>query len=168
LLDKAKYKVFDVNLRSPHYSKELVGELLSKADIVKLNAAELILIAEWYSPGCQSEEKAVQFLMERFDIGELLITRGGEGASYYTPHFRYDCAAYKVDVADTIGSGDSFLSAFLTMKLRNEPIEVALDYSVAMGAFVTSKSGACPEYSKSDFERFIYEKKLSGKLTPVK
>ncbi len=78
LLDKAKYKVFDVNLRSPHYSKELVGELLSKADIVKLNAAELILIAEWYSPGCQSEEKAVQFLMERFDIGELLITRGGE------------------------------------------------------------------------------------------
>ncbi len=167
LLDKAKYRVFDVNLRAPHYSKELLGALLAKADIVKLNAAELILIATWYGQGSKTEAGAVQLLMDRFGIKELLVTKGAEGASYYARDVRYDCRAYKVKVADTIGSGDSFLSAFLAMKLRNEPVEIALEYSAAMGAFVTSQAGACPQYSKSDLEGFIHQKKMDDILKLV-
>jgi fructokinase len=161
LLDQAAYKVFDVNLRAPHYSVEIITNLLQKADMVKLNTAELMQIAGWYDNTCQTESDCVGVLLTKFNITEVLITKGGNGATYYTPAYRYDYPAYRISVADTIGSGDAFLAAFLSMKLRNEPAEIALDHAVAVGAFITSKAGACPEYSKHDLGHFIWKKKLA-------
>jgi fructokinase len=160
LLDVANYRVFDVNLRAPHYTVDLVTDLLNRADMVKLNTSELIQIAQWYDANCQTEADCIELLFREFNIKEILITKGGTGASYYTTSYRYDYPAYKISVADTVGSGDAFLAAFLAMKLSDEPVEVALDYAVAMGAFITSQSGACPEYSRYDLGRFIWKKKL--------
>ncbi|WP_158534841.1 carbohydrate kinase family protein [Mucilaginibacter hurinus] len=163
MLKLATYRVFDVNLRAPHYSVAIITDLLNQADLVKLNVSELMLIAGWYDAGCKTERDCTDMLFTYFDFKELLITKGSSGASYYTPSFRYDYPAYKINVADTIGSGDAFLAAFLAMKLKNEPLETSLDYAAAMGAFITSQSGACPDYSKFDLDRFIWEKKFSGK-----
>ena len=44
LLEMAPYKVFDVNLRSPHYSKETLIKLMDYADLIKFNDEELIEI----------------------------------------------------------------------------------------------------------------------------
>jgi len=160
LLEKSPYRIFDVNLRAPHYTKETIEQLLRPAHLAKLNKSELTLIAGWYNPNCCGEAECVEVLLNKFKLEEMLITKGGDGASYYSPTLRYDYPAYNIDVNDTIGSGDSFLAAFLAMKLKNEPLELMLDYSAAMGAFITSQPGACPPYSKSDFERFIWKKKL--------
>jgi fructokinase len=160
MLDFADYKVFDVNLREPHYTKDLITRLLERADMVKLNMAELMLLSGWYNPGRITETEAVETLLTRFSISELLITKGVKGASYYTKDFRFDYPAYTIEVADTIGSGDAFLAAFLAMKLKNRPLEDTLDYAVAMGAFITSHSGACPPYVKSDLDGFIWRKKI--------
>jgi fructokinase len=160
MLDHGAYHVFDVNLRSPHYSPEVINMLLQKSHMVKLNSSELLLIAQIYYPSCEKEPDALEVLFNRFNLAEILITKGSQGASYYTTSGRYDYPAYPVTVVDTVGSGDSFLAAFLAMKLANEPIEVALDYAVAMGSFITAKEGACPPYSKADLEKFIWEKKL--------
>lgn len=160
LINAARYRVFDVNLRAPHYSSDLIIELLKSADLVKLNVAELLLIVGWLSPGDSVDEvNAVRLLFHHFQIQEVLITKGGKGATYYTREIRYDYPTYPIEVADTIGSGDAFLAAFLAMKFINEPLEVTLDYAVAMGAFITSQPGACPDYSRYDFERFLWQKK---------
>jgi len=161
MLSHASYRVFDVNLRAPHYSQALIDSLLQHADLVKLNSAELMLIAGWYDPACQKEGDGVELLFNRFGMKEIIITKGSMGATYYTPSFCYNYPAYPVKVADTIGSGDSFLAAFLAMKLGDEPVDLTLDYAVAMGAFITSKPGACPPYSQFDFNRFIWKKKLN-------
>jgi fructokinase len=169
MLDLATYKVFDVNLRAPNYSAEIIANLLKKADMVKLNTVELKQIASWYDNTCQTESDCISLLLTKFNIAEALITKGSNGATYYTPAYRYDYPAYSINVADTIGSGDAFLAAFLSMKLKDEPIDVALDYAVAVGAFVTSQSGACPKYSTYDIGRFMWKKKLvsqSGFQTP--
>jgi fructokinase len=160
LLEKSPYRIFDVNLRAPHHTKETIEQLLRPAHLAKLNKSELTLIAGWYNPNCRGEAECVEVLLNKFKLEEMLITKGGDGASYYSHTLRYDYPAYNIDVNDTIGSGDSFLAAFLAMKLRNEPLELMMDYSAAMGAFITSQAGACPPYSKSDFERFIWKKKL--------
>ncbi|PWK79707.1 fructokinase [Mucilaginibacter oryzae] len=160
MLDYAKYCVFDVNLREPHYSVQTISDLLSRADLVKLNANELSLIAGWFDESRETESECVNLLFSQFQLKEVLITKGSTGATYYTPQYRYDYPAYKINVADTIGSGDAFLAAFLAMKLKNEPLEITLDHAVAMGAFITSQSGACPVYSKYDLGRFIWRKKL--------
>lgn len=160
LIESASYRVFDVNLRAPHYSDDIIINLLKRADMVKLNLSELLLIVRWLSTTVIKDEvQAVDLLFSRFQIQEVLITKGGKGATYYSRQIRYDYPTYAIEVADTIGSGDAFLAAFLAMKLTNEPLEVMLDYAVAMGAFITSQSGACPDYSKFDLERFIWKKK---------
>lgn len=160
LLEKSPYRIFDVNLRAPHYTKETIEQLLRPAHLAKLNKSELTLLAGWYNPNCRREAECVEVLLNKFKIQEIIVTKGGDGASYYSHTLRYDYPSYAIDVNDTIGSGDSFLAAFLAMKLRNEPLELVMDYSAAMGAFITSQAGACPPYSKSDLERFIWKKKL--------
>lgn len=162
MLDYAKYRVFDVNIREPHYTQDFVIQLLDKCDLVKLNLAELEMIAGWFNPACINELERIELLFERFNFQEVIITKGGKGATYYTETILYDYPAYPVDVQDTVGSGDSFLAAFLAMKLSDEPLEEVLNYAVAMGAFVTAQSGACPEYSKFDFDRFIWKRSLTN------
>lgn len=159
MLSYANYKVFDVNLRAPHYSPKLLSDLLRQADMVKINSAELHIIAEWSNISYSRELDVIEEIFSKFGMKEILITKGSKGATYYSRSLTYEYPAYSISVADTIGSGDSFLAAFLAMKLANEPLEFTLDYAVAMGAFITSQSGACPEYSKIDFDRFIWKRK---------
>jgi fructokinase len=155
MLKYARYKVFDVNLRAPHFSFEVIDRLISQADLLKLNAAELEMICKWYDAKLEGEALQVAFLFKHFDIKEVLITKGAAGASYYTPDANYDSVSFKVKVSDTIGSGDSFLAAFLAMKLKGEHPQKALNYAVGMGAFITAHSGACPDYEIADFEAFL-------------
>jgi fructokinase len=160
MLHNAPYRVFDVNLREPHYTPERILALLSHADLLKVNAQELELIAKW--TGCHRERQAdtIEKLFEAFKLKEVLVTKGAQGATYYNALVTYNYPAYPIHVKDTIGSGDSFLAAFLSMKLTGAPLEIALDYAAAMGAFITGQSGACPEYSRADLERFLWKRKL--------
>jgi fructokinase len=157
MLDYPSYKVFDVNLREPHYSFDVIDRLLRRADLIKLNAAELALICQWFNPELSDEQTRIDFLFNHFLCNEIVITKGAKGASYYTRTDSFDSPAIKVTVNDTIGSGDSFLAAFLAKKLKGEDPQKALNYATALGAFITSKSGACPPYSTRDLENFIEE-----------
>lgn len=155
LLETAKFKVLDINLRAPHYSKEILELLLSLADLLKLNDDELRLLTEWFCEDCRSERDSINFLQQKFEIPGIIVTKGGNGASYYTGSLSYSKEAYEVKVADTIGAGDSFLAAFLYKKLTFAPVVETLDYALAMGAFIASQSGACPDYTLSDLHHFM-------------
>lgn len=160
LLDFAVYKVFDVNLREPHYDQEHITHLMHKTDLLKLNIHELNLISGWFGSH-ETEAAKVHLLQRNFNINEVIITKGSSGASYYTPEIQYHYPAYQVEVQDTIGSGDSFLAAFLAKKLSGEYLEGTLDFAVAVGAFITMQAGACPPYSKFDLNRFIWKIQLN-------
>jgi len=154
LLENAAYKVFDINLRPPFYSKEIIEYLLDQCNLLKLNHAELDLIISWYSNEIQDEADSVQFVQNRFSIGEVIVTKGSRGATYYDGENAYTFPAFKVNVKDTVGSGDSFLAAFLATKIQNESIDTSMTYATALGAFVASNEGACPAYSIQQLEQF--------------
>jgi fructokinase len=145
LLEHAKFRVFDVNLRAPHYEKNTIEHLLGKAELVKLNENELVILGDWFTP-YRTEADQAKALMESFDIAEILLTKGAEGGTYYSSHGNLHYQAKRVEVVDTVGSGDSFLAAFLSQKLNNVAIAQALDFASNLAAFVTSKNGACPDY----------------------
>jgi fructokinase len=70
---------------------------------------------------------------------------------------RYHFPALKVQVKDTIGSGDSFLAAFLSQRCSKEnslSTEEMLDFAATLSAFVTQQSGGCPPYELKDLNRF--------------
>ncbi len=164
LLEEAKYKVFDINLRPPFYSQDILEYLLGKCNLLKLNENELEMLSQWYPVCCDKEESCVRFLQAKFNIGEVIVTKGGDGATYYTMTESCFMPAYKVTVKDTVGSGDSFLAAFLANKIQNESPETGMKYATALGAFVASQEGACPSYSIEQLDQFINKKELQLSL----
>jgi len=160
LLDKARYRLFDINLRAPHYTPETIDTLLQYADAVKLNVHELAEVSAWLGNRSGNEYTGIGLLQDRYNLQEIIVTKGAQGASYYTLQSRHDYPAVPVQVKDTVGSGDSFLAAFLAQKLRGGTSENMLESATALGAYVTTQSGACPPYSQADLNRFMWEKYL--------
>lgn len=151
LLEAARTKVIDINLRPPHFEKNTLEHLLKQADILKLNDHELALIAGWYITE-NDFEKQVAFLSNRFSVPTIIVTKGANGAALYQDNIFYYHNGYKVTVADTIGSGDAFLAGFLSRHIENNPPETSLEFACKLGAFVASKKGACPPYEVREVE----------------
>ena len=155
LLDYAKYKVFDINLRPPFYDKKTIEYLLNQCNLLKLNESELQLISSWYSNEKLEELSNIRFLQVTYNIDEIIVTKGSKGATYYNLESEYFVPANKVQVKDTVGSGDSFLAAFLAKKIQKESIETGMYYATALGAFVTSQEGACPDYEIESLDQLV-------------
>ena len=149
LLEIANTKVLDINLRAPHYSRELTENLLAKADIVKLNEAELKLITEWFV-AYTNDDDAITFLQEKFNIHIMVVTKGADGALLKAGNTLYKHEGYQVTVADTVGSGDSFLAGVISQLIDQVPYEHILDFANKLGAFITTQKGACPVYQLNE------------------
>lgn len=145
LLEKASYRVLDVNLRPPHYQEAHVVEWLGKADLVKLNEDELLVLSGWLGPAAQTEAERIGLLQKAAPRAEIILTRGARGASYFTAGRVFQVEAMPVKVADTIGSGDAFLAGFLARKGDASP-SAQLSFAAWLAAFVTAHAGACPFY----------------------
>ena len=154
LLEIAKNKVLDINLRPPHFNRRQVAYLLKKSDILKMNIAELELITGWFSK-FNSVEDRIKLIQDRFKINTVIVTMGGDGAIVNDNGVLYRHPGFKVIVADTIGSGDSFLAGFLNQLLNGAVVKKALDYASAVGALIATKPGACPEYDSKEVEDLI-------------
>ena len=155
LLQNANYKVFDVNLRPPFYSMELLIELMNKADFIKCNDEELIEICEALGANLEAIEGQVKFLSKHTHTNQICVTRGKDGAVLLYNGQYYSHNGYPVKVADTVGAGDSFLATIISNLLHNKQPAEALDVACAVGALVANKPGANPQISTSEILNFM-------------
>jgi len=154
LLEMARYKILDINLRPPHYTRQIIEHLLKNINLLKLNLAELELITGWFT-GYKNETDRIKILHERFDIPAIVVTRGGDGSLLSINGEVYEHAGYKVNVADTVGSGDASLAALMAKLLDGYPPDEALAFSGALGALVASYNGACPHYNIAEIYQLM-------------
>lgn len=159
LLEQAAFKVLDINLRPPFYEKNLIQQLLSKADLVKFNESELIEVCSYFGNIFSKEIDRVKLIQDKFNIEEIIITKGSSGASYFVKDKIYHAKATPVKVQDTIGSGDAFLAAFIAGHIGQENPNNIIENAAAMGAFIATQKGGCPPYDLAAFLNF----KLSSK-----
>lgn len=145
LLPAARFRVFDVNLRKPHYDTERVRELMKQSDLVKLNDDELYELAEAFGSPYRSLEQNMRYLAGHTDTPHLCVTLGAHGAVYLNGGRIHAHHGYRVKVADTVGSGDSFLAGFIFKLLSGSPPEEILAFACAMGALNASLQGATPD-----------------------
>lgn len=147
----AALKICDINLRAPFYNKDLVQHLFSNTDWIKINHDELALITSWFSDQSMDEKSQAHLLLKLFpDVDMVLVTRGDKGAAYYDRDSQYSHDGFKVSVADTVGSGDSFLAMFISKALGGHHPEDCLRYACAMGATVATHKGATPVFDIND------------------
>ncbi len=152
LVENARYCVFDVNLRPPFVDKNVLLALLEKADLAKFNLAELNLVLSFLGKEYANELDGMSFLQDHFRLSEIILSRGASGATYFTKENNFTLPATKIKVNDTVGSGDSFLAGFLSGSLLGLNAEEALEQGICLSGFVTTQSGACPDYTKADIE----------------
>ena len=142
-LSAAGTRVLDLNLRTPFYQPERVTSLLHQCDLLKVNEEEFEQLRNWF-PEAGEASSVVRAWMRRFGFSELCLTRGERGALLFQNEALYESQTFRVDVADTIGSGDSCLAAFLAGRMMGPSVQQCLDGAAALGAWVASKKGANP------------------------
>ena len=148
-------KVFDINLRQSWYTAEVIAESLSRANILKINDEELdvvatMLLGEPTVPGAliaedpEKTRRICRELIARYDLRMLILTCGAVGSYVFTADEESYVATPKVQVADTVGAGDSFTATFVAQLLLGKPIREAHERAVKVSAFVCTRHGAMP------------------------
>jgi len=141
------WRVFDVNLRAPFDHPALVRELATGATLLKLNAAEAARLAAGTAETPGREEADARALAAGTGCPLVCITAGDRGAGLLQENRWHWEPARKVEVADTVGSGDAFLATLVLHLLRdpNSPAS-ALAHACRTGEWVATRHGATPEY----------------------
>lgn len=155
-LQAAQYKIFDVNLRKPYFEINRVVELMNHADMLKLNDDELQIIAEQLGSKYRSVEQNIRFLSEMTHTHTICVTLGNHGAVLFQNNQFVHHSGFRVNVADTVGAGDSFLGALIYKLLNRADAKEAITFACALGGLVASHHGATPDISLEEIERFIY------------
>ncbi|MNS60026.1 2-dehydro-3-deoxygluconokinase [compost metagenome] len=160
LLQYDVYKVFDVNLRKPHYTYGILNQLMQSADFIKFNDEELLEIAKAMNSPFESLEENMAFIEEKTKATAMCVTKGKHGALLLWEGKIYENIGYPIEVADTVGAGDSFLAALITSLLTGKEPQYSIDFACAVGALVAESPGANPEISFSRIEKMMLKMEI--------
>jgi fructokinase len=144
LWERASVCCYDVNLRPPFTTRELVLDSLAAADVVKMNENEISIIAGWTETGDADSVQAARKLLDRYNLQVVLVTEGAAGAWLVCPDGHFAHPGFPVMVADTVGAGDAFFATFIEGYLAKRPWPECLARANHRGAYVASQSGATP------------------------
>jgi fructokinase len=152
---KARLVVCDINFRQRFYNCAIVESSLRAATLLKLNDAELPAMLDLLGIASRPSEAAgVRTLMKEYALNEVCITLGERGATLYTLDAEFHSPGYRVDVVDTVGSGDAFTAGLVVQLLKGTGYEEALDFANLVGAYVASQPGATPSFDAGILKAF--------------
>lgn len=136
--------VFDVNLRQGFYNKEILCNSMSRCNILKINDEELVTVSRMFGyPGIDLQDKC-WILLGKYNLKMLILTCGINGSYVFTPGNVSFQPTPKVEVADTVGAGDSFTAAFISSILKGKSVQEAHSRAVQTSAYVCTRKGAMP------------------------
>ena len=136
--------VFDVNLRQGFYNKEILCNSMKRCNILKINDEELVTVSLMFGyPGIDLQDKC-WILLGKYNLKMLILTCGINGSYVFTPGTVSFQPTPKVEVADTVGAGDSFTAAFIASILKGKTVAEAHCAAVQTSAFVCTKKRAMP------------------------
>lgn len=142
--EEGRYKVFDINLRQGFFTNEIITESIRRCNILKINDEELITISRLFGyPGIDLQNKC-WLLLGKYNLKMLILTCGVNGSYVFTPGEVSFIDTPKVEVADTVGAGDSFTGAFVASILRGKSVREAHELAVKVSAYVCTQNGAMP------------------------
>ncbi|MBK0380402.1 carbohydrate kinase family protein [Mucilaginibacter segetis] len=146
-------KVFDVNLRPPHFDISTIESLVARANVIKMNEEEAELLIHGSNGDLKQKIKEFQ---KKFHSQTICVTRGENGAIIWHDNEFYEHPGFTVKVEDTVGAGDAFLATFIAGLLNEEPLQPLLEKACAVGAYVTSQRGANPVYKIEDITATMF------------
>ena len=138
------WRIFDINLRQHYFDREVIERSLTLANVLKLNDAELPVLAKLFGAGGDVKQQ-MEFFAKQFGLRVVALTRGSHGSLLYREGSWSEYSAVKVEVQDTIGAGDSFTAALCVGLLRGIDIDRINAAANQIAAFVCGQAGATPD-----------------------
>jgi fructokinase len=160
-------RVFDVNLREPFFSVDVVAESLAAATIFKLNELEVPLalgmLGSDLLPGRNEDDLrvAAEWLLAQYPLKLVAITMGAAGSLLVTPQNAHRRQGIHGSVVDTVGAGDAFTAALVTSYLAGASLAQMNEAGNRWGAWVASQPGGMPELSAETLAE------IQGKIAEV-
>ncbi len=142
-------KIFDINLRQNFYTKEIIRESMKRCNVLKINDEELVLIGRMFGYAGLDMENKCWLILGKYNLDMLVLTCGVNGSYVFTPGSMSYQETPRVEVADTVGAGDSFTAAFCAAILQGKSIAEAHKLAVDVSAYVCTQNGAMPEIPAS-------------------
>ena len=118
--------VFGINLRQHFYSIDVIEASCQRANVLKINEEELVIVSELLRLGTPQVEQQCRLLMERFSLDMLVLTCGCNGSYIFTPVETSFRVTPQVQVADTVGAGDSFTATLVADLLKGYKVDATL------------------------------------------
>jgi fructokinase len=150
-------RVFDINLRQNFYSAEILQASLQRANILKINAEEMVVLNDLLGvgSGLVNETSICELLLSRFDLKLVCVTHGANGSMLCDSSGAYQHSGFQVEVKDTVGSGDAFAAGLVHGFLSGQTPDEMNDLANRMGAWVASNSGAMPAVAAPAIEQTL-------------
>lgn len=137
-------RIFDINLRQAFYSREIIEESLAKSNVLKINDEEFCTVGKMLGYDVEDFERGSRYMMERYGLRMVILTCGEKGSYIFHKDGSSFLPTPKVEIADTVGAGDSFTAAFVASLLGGKTVEEAHRKAVEVSAYVCTQSGAMP------------------------
>ena len=137
-------RIFDINLRQNWYTEEIIKTSLQKANVLKINDDELLIIQRMFGYIDITQENTCRLIMRDYQLDMLILTCGDKGSYIFTKDEMSYLSTKDIKVVDTVGAGDSFTASFIASMLKGKTIHEAHRIAVNVSAFVCTQKGATP------------------------
>jgi fructokinase len=138
-------KICDINLRQQFYSKEILEDSFRLCNILKINDEELVVVNRMFGYDGLDMRQTCEKMVQDYKLKMLVLTCGTNGSYVFTDDGLTSFQdTPKVEVADTVGAGDSFTGSFCACILNGKPVQEAHKTAVQVSAFVCTQNGAMP------------------------
>ena len=138
-------KICDINLRQQFYSKEVLEDSFKLCNILKINDEELVVVNRMFGYDGLDMRQTCEKMVHDYGLKMLVLTCGTNGSYVFTDDGLTSFQdTPKVEVADTVGAGDSFTGSFCACIINGKPVQEAHKTAVAVSAFVCTQNGAMP------------------------
>lgn len=141
--------IFDINLRQHFYSQELIIHSLTRCNILKINDEEVALVGKLFGWEKINEMDICQMLLADYSLKMVVLTKGTQGSYVITATETSFQPTPIVDVADTVGAGDSFTGSFVASLLKGRSISDSHKLAVDVSAYICTQHGAMPKLPES-------------------
>ena len=143
-------KFYDINLRRHSYTRTLVADLMSAAQVVKVNEKEALEVDSMFGYRHGSLSELTLCWLRKFGWEAVAVSRDARGCAIRIGSDYAEPPGYQVKVADSVGAGDAFAAAFLHGLSQGWDAMRTGDFANRVGAVVASRPGGVPGWSMED------------------
>lgn len=139
IINKAKQKGLLVIMNLSPFDDKVLTYPLAKVDIFLVNEIEAKALAKTNSDDIK---EIINIISNKYKDKSILLTVGALGVYFIDKGKVYYQKAYKTNVVDTTGAGDTFTGYFISCYLMNKDIKKALKIASKASSIAITRKGA--------------------------